>query len=485
MNAKIYFLLILLLASIVSISYADDFSIKYTAVDDMININEEAVYNLEITNFDDKEAKFLIYPGSVEWDIVADPFEDNRKTIGPLETATIVLKLKPSLSLISNYYGVPIKVKNLETSEVITKEVVVGIEGDSTQIDGKYLPAIKSEILINKEISPDKPFIVTVILKNQNTLNLSKLSINLKSDLFQKEYETTLNSKEVKELSIPIEIDPLTNPTNSTLNIDFIIQHENELFQFKARTKEFEIISYGEIETSEDIQKSFLRKDYSVELSNTGNIPREYIYIKKKTLFNSIFLNSFPKPDSVEEISGEKVYVWRGTLAKEGKYIIQIKESYRLLFIILMFATLSVLGYYFFRSPVIIIKTARAIEQSDGGITEVAVQIHLKNRSKRIIRDIEIRDKVQNLLEIKQDFSIGTLQPIKILHHEKRGTIIKWELEELDLFEERILSYKVTAKLPIIGEFILPKGVVKYKKRRLGREYYTHSNSYHLKTDSE
>ena len=68
---------------------------------------------------------------------------------------------------------------------------------------------------------------------------------------------------------------------------------------------------------------------------------------------------------------------------------------------------------------------------------------------------IEIVDKIPNIADLEKGLSIGTLHPTKILKHERKGTIIKWLIEQLDAGDERVISYKIKSHLSILGEFRL------------------------------
>jgi hypothetical protein len=82
---------------------------------------------------------------------------------------------------------------------------------------------------------------------------------------------------------------------------------------------------------------------------------------------------------------------------------------------------------------------------------------------------MSVIDRVPKLAEVSTQKTIGTLEPTKILKHEKKGTLIKWEIDTIESQEERILSYKIITKLSILGRFTMPQTIVKYQTKR-GRE---------------
>ena len=96
-------------------------------------------------------------------------------------------------------------------------------------------------------------------------------------------------------------------------------------------------------------------------------------------------------------------------------------------------------------------------------ISEFKVLLHLQNIGDSVIKDLEVFDYVPTLIDIVKEFSIGTLNPTRVLKHEKKGrSAVIWDIEKLDPHEERIVSYNIKSKLTILGELTLPSAVVKF-----------------------
>jgi hypothetical protein len=60
--------------------------------------------------------------------------------------------------------------------------------------------------------------------------------------------------------------------------------------------------------------------------------------------------------------------------------------------------------------------------------------------------------------------------------NDRRGNLIKWNIEMLDRFEERLITYKIKSKLSILGPFKLRPAVIRYENRN-GKISITRSNS--------
>lgn len=471
--------ILLLLLSICMISAAhaleNDFLLEYSAVNNAIYINESAVFTIKLTNNMATDASFAIYPGQVEWDVTTEPAEDKVVRIAAGKSKTVVVKLKPTVAFLPNLYGSVIKVRNLKTNEVKANELIITVKGDPVFAKGSYLPAVKTIVTIPEQTAANENIVVKVRLENQNRRNISELSISLKSSLFNKEYFTDLEGLEKKDLEFAIAIDPLTDPQESELNVDVMAMDNDTMYVFKAPTEVFSISAYGGITKEESTDETFLRSIRTVTLSNEGNMVRPYEFRVKKNFFDGLFFSS--EPDAVKSKGVSQTdYTWSGSLGKTGSQTITIVYNYTWLYILILIAIIIVAAYYIFRSGIIIAKSASITARSEGGISELAIKVHLKNRTNRTLYDVEVRDKVPNLLDVKHEFAIGTLQPSNILRHDKRGSIVKWVMPELEPFEERILSYKVKAKLSILGDFSLPETVVKYKTNKLGSSKFSDGN---------
>lgn len=485
MKTKFIICLLMLVMAVQAVDpvMQEDFVVESNPVKNKVFMNETAVFDLNITNNMEDDTDYLIYAGDIEWLLSTDPSEDRHKQVPAQSSDIVTVNIRPSGQFLPSLYGVSAKVKNLETQEVITKELLVQIRGAPDELQGHYLPAIDAEVSMPENIDPRKPLNISLRLSNKNRLDLDTVTIVFESNLVNKEYETTLEGLEDKTLHYSLNLEPMLDPQSDVLKTELVVDVLNETFEFKAPTFRYSIIPYGEIDIVEDVDSSFLKKHVQVEIENTGNVPREYMYSFPHSFFKTIFISTDPDSE-VKRINGTLEHVWSGTLDKKESRQVQIRTNYRPVLYLAIAALLGVVLYYLLRSPIVLQKNAAILGKAEGGVSELAIQVHVKNRSSKKFYDVEIKDKVPNLLSVKQEFDLGTLQPSKILKHDKRGTIIKWNMDELDPYEERILSYKVHAKLSILGDFSLPQTAVKFKKERIGRYSYAHSNVYRMRYDA-
>ena len=55
------------------------------------------------------------------------------------------------------------------------------------------------------------------------------------------------------------------------------------------------------------------------------------------------------------------------------------------------------------------------------------------------------------------------MQPHAVLKHPKKGIMIRWNIETLEAGDERVLSYRMKSRLPILGELSLPAASARTK----------------------
>jgi ribosomal protein S10 len=54
------------------------------------------------------------------------------------------------------------------------------------------------------------------------------------------------------------------------------------------------------------------------------------------------------------------------------------------------------------------------------------------------------------------------MKPSRMTKTTAKGTILHWDLDKLDAFEERIITYRLKSKLRVVGDMSLPRAKVKF-----------------------
>jgi len=461
MTKKWAWLIVTLL--LVSSVYAD-FSLKINPESQTITQEQTAEFDITITHSEELTESFDVYSPDVIWDIRTE----KPLLIEPNDKFVTKLLIRP-LNVNPGLYGIPLKVRHISKQEI--KDVNLQLEVLSKFPPAEsYLPGIRGEVIMPGIVDPRELITFKVVLENQNKRDLKDVDIKVRSAVINKDYTADLGPLEKKEIELTARADPLSRPQRDWIKVSVIAAEADQAFQFDLEPMQYEVQPYGDIAESVDTQKEFLKNIYTVTVTNAANHPITEKFRQKTGLFQNIFSSAEPK---AKKVAGE--LEWEIELDVSESIVLQYKINYQPLFAIILIGLIFGLAYYLFRSPIAINKTASVISTREGGISELRILLEISNRSKNTVKNVRLIDMVPRIAELIKQYDQGTLIPDKTVKHEKKGTLVKWTIEELPAHEERVISYKVRSKLSILGGVTLPVAVAKYESK--SKEGTTKSNA--------
>jgi len=465
-KSVLLFIAVLLLSISVS---ARSFDAIFEPIDNTITFGQLAKFKLEVRNdlstIETFRVRTLDYP---TWELKTEPvLNPIQFTVMPDKKREIELFLNPLH--ISNYgvYDVNVIVELISKKEKLETPLRVNIVSPQA---GTYVETVLATILMEEKIDPTKDIPIRITLNNQNIIEYPEILVQVESSLIKDEFKESLGKKEKKTVSLTESIDPQTPPQEDTLVVKLIANNKT----LDTEVKRIEIIEAKEITKEVKSATRFLKKIEDITIKNVGNVQYTEGIKIESSLIQMLFTSSKPKGRFVKE--DEKRYLVVPVDIPPGETTtIQITKNYITLLVIFVLIAIIIGLYYVFRSPLTIRKTATNIAFKEGGVSELKVVLNISNRSKNKLKNIEIIDRIPNIADLEKGLTIGTLHPTKILKHERKGTIIKWLIEELDAGDERVISYKIKSHLSILGEFSLSQTIAKFKFK--GKDMITHSNS--------
>lgn len=442
---------------------AFDYSVEFSPSQQSIDQDEIARYNMTILHDYPNLEFFEVYSPEVLWDI---------RTIAPLHVKpgkpfTTVLTIQP-LNINPGLYGVPIHVKRTGTSQL--KKALLYMEVSGPPATHTYLPAVRGTVEIPALVDPRNDIPITVNLENQNRRNLSEISIKVRSNVINQDYTVSLNPLERKTFKLTAQVDSQTHPQRDTLKVSVVATEKDRGYKFDLPFVDYEIVSYGQLTPAIEVSKSFLRTARVITLTNNANILLEEPFAYPVPWYARIFSKTDPKA-RVEAGS----FVWDVKINVGNSRQVRVVTNYRPLAVIILLAAILLIAYYVFRSPLVIRKSAAVLSTREGGISELKILLELKNRSGKPLRSVSIIDIVPRIAELIKEYDVGTLTPSNVIRHERKGTIIKYEVGDIMPREERVISYKVRSSLSILGGVSLPEAVSKFNLAS-GKERTTSSN---------
>ncbi|RME52182.1 hypothetical protein D6783_05580 [Candidatus Woesearchaeota archaeon] len=446
-----------------------DFSVSSEGVKVDIFDNESAEYRLVIENLGPLDELFQVFTIDPKWLVSTDP---SPIFIPAGSSKEVRVFLLPKSGLEVGYHGPPLKIKAVESKDFVTKNALVYIKPRDIRF-GRYQPSVAMEVQHPLRLEPKSGgFDVKVLLRNRNALDFEQVTLRLESDLFSVKDTFSLGPLETKVRVFPVSLDPLTPPGQYVI-LAFLEGLNSTISQEQSA---LEVLSVPDIRIDEQISSFLFRKEHVFEVRNTGNAPDTTRVFFPAGALKRFFSSASREPILFKNETGS-FWVWEVSVAPGETVMFSVVTSYRWLVIVVLLLCLAVLGYFVFRSPVVVVKEAFAKESEEEGVSDVKVVLFIRNRSGRVMSNISIIDAIPSIASyVQSKSSVGTLHPSRVSKVEGKGTVLKWEIEFLDPYEERVISYRISSRLRIMGGLTLPSAKVKFETPS-GRERISFSNA--------
>ncbi len=443
----------------ISSAYAASFDASSAAIHSRIIIDEFAKFRIDIRNNLEQSDEYRIYTLDFPtWDVRTEPIANPiTLAVAPESNGSIEIVVDPLKIKDIGSYQVNVNVKSALTGDAFSVPLKVTILSTDALIQG-YVPTVITGVEIAEKIDPREKIPVKISLNNQNIIDYPDLVIKLDSNLIKDTINAQLGPKEDKTLNLEVSIDPLTPPQEDKLVVAVFKGNRSII---NPIVRKIEAIEYADSALISEEEKLFSSTSKYSFISNNKDYKGGEFKVET-TLFSSIFSSTSPKARIVKE-NGKRYFSWDVELA-DNKMQVIVTKNYIPLFIAIVLLIIVAVGYYILRSPLSMVKEASNIVKREGGISEMTVILRLKNRSQNKIREIEVSEYIPGIVSISSDVPIGSLQPAKVMTHEKRGTTVaKWALDNLEPSEERVLSYRIKSRLTILGSFSLPAARATFK----------------------
>ncbi len=466
-------LLITILFFLSTINVNANIKVAYEPINNKITQSETASFYIILENNNTKNETVRLLFEDTRWIFRTEPlsYYFTGIQLKPGEKKVFPVYIKPTVSLPYNTYLLSLDVKTENENKKITLPILLRIPGAEI---GEYLTAVSKFVELPLQQDPREKLPIKINLRNRNPKNIENFTIIINSKYFYKTIHTNLKPLEKKTITEQIQL-PKLPPQKIDVNITFIADGE----ELTPKIKEsFYIIGYEDIKKNVTEKKGFFRKEYTYNYKNEGN--------EKATIEESIKTNFFSKPfitilednniiekTTITNETGTYI-VWKITLKPEEEKTYTIIYNYILLFWIIVFLIIGVFVYNMMKSPIEIKKDAVVVGVSEGGISEIRVVLHLKNLTGKRYKNINVIDIIPKLAEFipeKDEYNQS-----RVYNNKNEGSIVKWNIDSLEKYEERILTYRIKSKLSILGGLTLPRAILRFTDET-GTEQVTRSNT--------
>jgi len=426
--------------------------VKYVAVNDAINGSDNtAVYQVSISNLDKTADRFQLYTINAFWDVYPTII-----SVPAQNTQTFNLEISLSGKDLVGPQLVPISIKSLNSEDSVDENLYVYVK-PSTETSSNYVPNVAMTVTMDDKIDPRQPLSIEMDMVNRNQLNIKDLRIVVESQLFNKEVQTTLGPLERKTNQVLLDVNNLQQPGMYPLTIKLVVDNKT----ITQVQKEVQVESYSDVTIEQTTARRLFSYNEYIKLHNDGNSETVKQVKIQRSGFQRLFTSASVKYSKLRE-DGVTYLTWDVPLKPQESYELVVKTNYNSIAILIVLIIAGIALYYVFRSPLLLYKRAKIITSSDDGITEIRVKLHLKNRSGREIRTVKVIDRHPKIVSLVEDNSIGSMKPTKMLSADKVHSLLMWNLEALEPYEERLLSYTIRSKLDIVGNVHLHSAKVRF-----------------------
>jgi hypothetical protein len=462
MHRKLYVFTILLLLLVSSSYAAQNFAFTTEVVDSRIYKDEVAEFTITISNFDINSQRFVMYTDDPTWNIY---YESSVIDVGAKSERTLSLILDPtSLVEAGKIHAVPITVKSIQSTDILMDSLIVIVDSDANR---DYQPAVFVGVDFPNDgiIIPSEPLPLTFRFVNRNALDIKSLTVSITSDLFNDTITIPLGPNAQSTKVLTYQLNPHTSPGTKYFEVQLYVDDKRagvaSQFSFIVPEQNLDFVRNVYVDSEE-----FLRSQYAVNLTNPGNVASEEQFLYKLSWIERIFTD-VDFAHSSKTIDGVSYVVFNVNLLPGESKSIELDTNYRpfvLICVVIVAILLAIVVlYYGLRSPIVITKKVQVIHKDIEGTSKLKIVLDVKNRTGSAVKHVRVLERIPTITEYIDDAAPGTLPPSKVVRNSMKGTLLKWDFNSIDPYEERILTYQIKSKLSILGDLKLPVTMIKFE----------------------
>ncbi|NCO96530.1 MAG: hypothetical protein COY38_05255 [Candidatus Aenigmarchaeota archaeon CG_4_10_14_0_8_um_filter_37_24] len=376
-------------------------------------------------------------------------------TINAGETITLSLLVTIPEDTQEGTYVLTITTQSLNTDKKSTDSLFLNVQRKSD--------IFISEVKLNKDsFNPDETLEIQTVLTNLN--NNQKYKIFLTTNIIGKDglvrsfdESAELGPRSVKIIKNFYDISKLQEYGNYSVEVG-VKDSMNKLLD--QEEKNFSIREFSNIVEQRKSEYGLFYKTIIIEVSNNGNVPKSnYAVRETQPKINKYFFYPETEPDRTEAIDNRIIYSWDIQGLDPGQtQIIRYKLRFaNVAAAFLIFLVLAFLTYEYATKPLIRKKYFGILSEQE----ELKITLHVKNRKRRILKDVVVKDSVPSIAKVVKKFDTRAPE----VNVKSSGTELTWKIEKIKPSEEVVLTYKIKPLIDVIGRLTLPKCYLTYKSK--------------------
>jgi uncharacterized repeat protein (TIGR01451 family) len=442
MMKRILFLLFVLALTVTATAA---FQEQFTPIQNVISMDEDAKFNLTITNNQDTAQTYrlsLNVDQTTTWIL-----RPNNVRVPADESRTVTVTLSPRAGTRSGSYFARIRLEGEGEQRVLSAPISFGQQGRRD-----FVPNVGMTVTNDENIDPREPFPLSFEFHNRNRRTLPNLTTRVNSELFQTSFPVSLDGLEREGQNVFFTLNDTTPPGEYNVDVNLFFKETDNPISSYSTT--FNVVEYSDISIQQEQDQAWFKTSNQITLHNDGNIQRSYTYNVSAPWFERLFLSS-PQDTSIGDSDDGAVKQWHVTIPPDESTTITYERNYRGLVAAIVLALLGVAAYFMFRSPVVVSKEGTVVKTPNGP-DKLKIRLYLRNRGRSTAYNVSVTDTLPSILEYDDHDEVGYISPSRVRKKRKGETTVHWDIDELDALEERILVYEATPRLEVLGTVDLP-----------------------------
>ncbi len=284
---------------------------------------------------------------------------------------------------------------------------------------------------------------VAAYIELSNTAPRRRVEVVFKFDGIVKRSKIIIGELSKRSIKTSFQLDKLQPPGEYTVTAEV---YENGKL-IARRMAKFKVKRIKNVKIEKSVNSDLFFKRVTITIKNLGNA-KEVVYVNASSS-GMWYIYQGPK---CEKKNG--MYVWEVELSPEESKVIKYEEFFWLPVALVAAALLGVLFFLLLYPRGIKIKkyVIQKKPVKEGETISVSIEI----KAGKNLRGIRVIDFVPPSFELVKSFE--TIKPIR--KEREEGIELVWKLRNMRAGEERVLHYKLRARISVIGSMKLPKAKV-------------------------
>lgn len=453
MKKIMFIFLFLILFLSLNFVYAQD--IEIIGPDKPVTVYTNKINELDILIKNNRNVNDVVYFSI--WPTQWISLDKSWSHLGAGETISLTLNINPPFDAEEGTGIFTLTVKSVDYNVTASKQIYFLVKRSS--------PIFLTDIKLNKQsFKPSETLIIQPVLLNvdkKESVDVFVTTKILKDDLLIQKFEDSVSIYPLKTETLSHNFDiKLTHKPGDYKIVVSVKDNLNKILDEKSTIFKIETISH-KITEEKEIKGSLFDSFVTIKITNYGNLPESnFNFSVILPLVTKSFFYPKIEPNFQEEKNDRIIYKWLIRELNPGETItIKYELRFNSIVIISCILVIVIIWVVWLTFQPKLMKKYMGILAKD---EEVTISLHVKNKSRKILDSVIVKDFVPAIATVIKEFD--TLTPS--ITRKATGTELTWQVKDVRPKEERVLTYKIKPVIEILGDLKLPKAHLLYETKK-------------------